>query len=235
MYWEQADLYEETLDCGTMPIEEFIDCINNGEIPLFAPEGSSTGGWRSSGETFLETFQARMRCNNLGMWAIVFHEWVKELAKWIDHRQCLEIMAGAGWLAKALKQCDISITATDDFSWNTEQHAKIAPVFPISNYEASKAIININADILIVSWPPYDCNAIVKACEVWGTEKPIIYIGEDQGGCNATDAFFERFKLIKNHPDISMKSWNGIHDHVKIGYWQTIPHNNFQNTDNPQA
>jgi len=227
MYWGQAGLHkEDTSDCGTMPIEEFIDCINNGEIPLSAPEGSSKGGWHLNCEEFLKMFQARKRCNELGMWAIVFHEWVKELAKWIGNRQCLEIMAGAGWLAKALKQCGVNIIATDDFSWKKEQHAKIAPVFPISNYEASKAIININADILIVSWPPYCCNAIVKASEVWGTEKPIIYIGENQGGCNTTDAFFERFKIIQNHPHIPIKSWNGIHDYVRIGYWQTTSNDN---------
>ncbi len=232
MYCEQADLHQkETLDCGTMPIEEFIDGLNNGEIPLSAPEGSCTGGWHFNCEDFLKTFQARQKCNELGMWAIVFQEWVKELAKWIEHRQCLEIMAGAGWLAKALKQCGINIIATDDFSWKTKQHAKIAPVFPISNYEASEAIININADILIVSWPPYGCHAIVKACEVWGSEKPIIYIGENQGGCNATDAFFDSFKVIQNHSNIPLKSWNGIHDYVRIGYWQTTSHNHSQNTN----
>jgi hypothetical protein len=220
MYWEEADLHKtETSDCGTMPIKEFIDCISNEEIPLSAPEGSSRGGWQlDDSETFIKTFQGKKRCNELGMWAIVFHEWVKELAKWIGNRQCLEIMAGAGWLAKALKQYDINIIATDNFSWPKKPHAK--PVFPISNYEASEAIQTINADILIVSWPPLGSDAIVKACEVWGSEKPIIYIGENQGGCNATDAFFDRFKLIPNHPNIPIKSWNGIHDYVRIGYWQ---------------
>jgi hypothetical protein len=221
MYWGDADLHKKgTLDCGTMPIKEFISCINNGEIPLFAPEGSSRGGWHLNCGDFLKTIQGKTVCNELGMWAIVYHEWVKELAKWIGNKQCLEIMAGAGWLAKGLKQCGVNIVATDNFSWNKTQHAKVKPVFPIGNYEASEAIMNINAEILIVSWPPYGCHAIVKACEIWGTEKPIIYIGENQGGCNATDAFFERFKLIQNHPDIPIKSWNGIHDYVRIGYWQ---------------
>jgi hypothetical protein len=217
-----------TSDCGTMPLEEFIGCIKNGEIPLFAPEGSSRGGWNFSKKhkDFLKAFHGKECCNELGMWALVYHEWVKELAKWIGNRQCLEVMAGIGWLAKCLKQYDVNIIATDDFSWKKQQHAKVEPVFPISNYEASEAIMNINADILIVSWPPYCCNAIVKACEVWGTEKPIIYIGENQGGCNATDDFFDRFKTIENHPDIPIKSWGGIHDYVIIGYWQPTTSNN---------
>ncbi len=62
---------------GTMPIEEFIGCIKNGEIPLYAPEGTSRGGWDFKRDYF-KTFQAKTRCNKLGMWAIVYHEWVKD-------------------------------------------------------------------------------------------------------------------------------------------------------------
>lgn len=85
---------------------EFMDSIYNGEIPLFAPKGSSKGGSnRDIAYIYSQKYwQCRDECITLGMWAIVFHEWVKELAKWIGNRQCLEIMAGAGWLAKALKQ-----------------------------------------------------------------------------------------------------------------------------------
>ena len=74
--------------------------------------------------------------------------------------------------------------------------------------------------ILVVSWPPYESNTIVEVCEEWGLERPIVYIGEDQGGCNAPDAFFDKFDKDEEAPHMPLLAWPGIHDYVAIGYWK---------------
>ena len=47
------------------------------------------------------------------MWSLVDSVWTRDLADWIDQRICLEVMAGASWLAKALSAHGSSLVATD--------------------------------------------------------------------------------------------------------------------------
>lgn len=151
------------------------------------------------------------------MFAIVTRDWVNELARWIGDRKCLEIMAGAGWLAKALNEAGIDVIATDDLSWTYHAKPEKKHVFPIENLNAITAVnTHQDADVLIVSWPYMD-NDVVEAIAAWGNEKPIVYIGEDKGGCTATDTFFDHFKENKV---IYIPQWPGIHDFCAIGHWE---------------
>jgi hypothetical protein len=152
------------------------------------------------------------------MWAIVSQEWTTQLAEWIGERKVLEIMAGAGWLAKALSDCGVNIVATDSGDWD-ERHDKMMRLYPIKKHDAANAVRLFDADILICSWPPYGSDAICDAATVWGTERPIIYIGEGDGGCNAPEEFWEHFREMDNAPNIPLISWDGIHDHIFFGHY----------------
>lgn len=77
-----------------------------------------------------------------------------------------------------------------------------------------------DADILLVSWPPLEDETINSVCVEWGTKRPIVYIGEGEGGCNAPESFWQRFWVWRDAPEIELMSWEGIHDHVHIGYWR---------------
>jgi hypothetical protein len=203
----------------TMDIKAFLDCIQQGIIPDSSPDGLTSGGrsYQKLLDAGFPYWQAREICIKFGMWAIVDKIWTKDLAEWIGQRKVLEVMAGAGWLAKALADCGVKIMATDDYSWDKDTHKEIKRVYPIQNLHALEAITIIEADILLCSWPPYEDDTILQAARLWGPERPIIYIGE-WNGCNTVPEFFDHFQTIACQ--FPMVSWDGIHDHVFIGYYR---------------
>lgn len=199
-----------------MDLTSFLNCIEQGIIPDSAPDGLEPGGWGLR-RFDLGYFEARDICISYGMWAIVDKRWTRALAEWIGDRKVLEIMAGAGWLAKALNDYGVGITATDDYSWDN-RHSKAKRVYPVKCAHCLEAISKYPADILICSWPPYGEDAITAAARLWGPEKPIIMIGESRGGCNAPDDFWAGYEA--EPADFPMVSWDGIHDFVHIGYFR---------------
>lgn len=191
---------------------EFIEYLDKGEIPPSPP---------ILDRRRLEDFQARGAATKRGMWALVYKDFARELAAWIGDRKVLEVMAGRGWLAKALSDEGIEIVATDDNSWDN-RHSKAAPVFPVRPIDAVEAVLEVEADVLIMSWPPYGDEIATRVLEAWGESGPIVYIGEGYGGCNAPDSFFQRWRSLS--VVIPLASWDGLHDGVDIGYYVPIPH-----------
>ena len=204
-----------------MDIDAFMHCIKHGKIPPSAPDGMDEHGWARPKWYDSDSHRgwtARTECTERGMWAIVDRPLAQALATYIDGRQVLEIMAGAGWLAKALSDEGVSIIATDSQEWDA-RHDKMARVYPVEQLEASEAIAHYpHAEVLIVSWPPYGEGAVVEAGQCWGSGRPIIYIGEGQGGCNAPDEWWDHFDHDAS-VQIALMSWCGMHDHVWVGYW----------------
>lgn len=193
-------------------ISEFIAYVKRYEIP---PSGPRVYDWQHP--NFAENYTARGECTKRGMWAIVDMEWTRKLAHWSGARQVLEVMAGKGWLAKALSLHGVNIVATDNMGW-TNMHSDPTYLFPVEKLGARAAINKYpNADILLISWPPYDDPEIMKVCKAWGSNRPIIYIGEGQGGCTAIDGFFEHFY---EEDTLYIPQWDGIHDYITIGYYR---------------
>ena len=195
-------------------IETFLESLRRGEIPQGPPVGTSSYGnnWNIGD---IDSYKARDEVTARGMWAIVDKIWTKKLADWINNHLCLEVMAGAGWLAKALTEYGVNIIATDNGTWD-KRHSKMQIVYPIEKLSAIASVRKYSdRDILIVSWPPYGDMAICRFCKKW-TGKPIIYIGEGNGGCNAPDEFFKHFHY-SDTVNIPMMAWNGLHDSVLIG------------------
>lgn len=199
-----------------MNLKSYLTCIKNGQIPAEAPDGLTPGGygWNTLG---MEYYEARSECTRRGLWMVIAQDWTKNLAQWIGSRKVIEVMAGGGWLAKALAEQGIDIVATDDYTWD-DRHKQMKRLYPVRKMTATRAA-HLPGDILLVSWPPYGDKAICRACKVWGSNRPILYLGEDKGGCNAPDLFFQNFQPIE-HPDFGLVSWDGIHDEIQIGYWR---------------
>ena len=197
-----------------MHIDTFLRYVNRGLIPPESPDGLDEHGH----SMLTRNYKARDSCTARGMWAIVTLAWTERLAEWIEGRNVLEIMAGAGWLAKAFNHYGVDVKATDNGDWD-DRHDKMKMVYPVEKFEASKAVEKYNewADVLVVSWPPYGEQAICDACDAWGSERPIVYIGESDGGCNAPDEFWKRFRESQDAPSVPLMSWSGVHDRVFIG------------------
>ena len=208
-----------------MQLEDFMECIEVGEVPPESPDGLTGDGLEWNGplddsHSYGDYLRARTACIEKGMWALVEQQWTAELSRWIGTRRTVEIMAGRGWLAKALAGHGIRIIATDNGSWSSS-HGGAVPVFDVWRFEAVEAVRTFNkeADILLVSWPPYGDRAICRAAEEWGEERPIIYIGESRGGRNAPEEFFDAFQWLKGLK-FPLKSWYGFYDNVYIGYYK---------------
>lgn len=201
-------------------MEKFLTEVDAGEVPKKFP---LSGNGHDISVNHVFEFKCRRFCTRRGMWAIVDLDWTKRLANWIGERSVLEIMCGAGFLAKALRAHGVRVCASDNRKLkNLSAFNKMEDVTPIVYLEASRVVRESpNCDILLVSWPPYEDSALNQACDLWGTDRPIIYIGEGSGGCTADDEFHDNFE---DHPNkwrkpIRIPQWEGIHDYAQIGYW----------------
>ena len=205
---------------GTLPIEmqgqilQMMKYIDRGEIPPKAP-GFMFQDLISQlrVDTYSATHPWRDLVTDRGMWAFVDLEWTKQLADFLQGRRVLEVMAGMGWLAKALAQHGVNIVATDNHVNRRRGHHLGEPVYPVKHRNADR-YLRKNADsydALIISWPPFG-EAI--DCDLWGTKKPVIYIGEGHGGCTGTDEFHDRFEIDQV---IRIPHWPAIHDDCFIG------------------
>jgi len=204
---------------GTIDPEQFLELVRHGQVPPRAPHGCSPFGHDFLPfEMSMAGYHLKDKLRQLGMFAVVDQYWTRQLADWIGTRKCLEIMAGWGWLSKALSEHGVDIIATDDYSWNN--YETIKQVHPIEKLEACAAIQeHPNAEVLLCSWPYMD-NDFTTACKAWGSQRPIIYIGEGYGGCTADDEFHDGFVELEPSVKIDILAWSGIHDHVQIGHWE---------------
>jgi uncharacterized UPF0146 family protein len=196
----------------TLNLHEYYQYIQRNEIPPFPPKNINSFNY----------FEYRTKITTkYNLWTIIDKIWTKELANFINNNTVLEVMSGAGWLAKALLEHNIDIIATDNYDkhYNSSNVNLVHDVEKIDARDAVKKYKDVT-DILLICWPPYNGVAILDVCQMWGPNKPIIYIGENYGGCNAPDEFFEHFQEIDNPPAIPMHRWYGIHDYVMIGHYK---------------
>lgn len=174
-------------------------------------------------DSTLQSYKERDKWLKLGMFAFVCWDWVIPFTAWIGNRRCLEVMSGAGWLAKALREKNIDIIATDDYSWGKRKGWPV--VSEVIEMNAMSAILNYahQCDILIISWPYMNDDAYhaIKAAHDTNPTMLVVYIGEGDGGCTASDRFFEHFEEIEqqefNEIKDQFKSWWGIHDTISVG------------------
>ncbi len=150
------------------------------------------------------------------MWAIVDKSWTAELTRWLGTRRVLEIMAGRGWLAKVLSEHRVAVAATDNFGW----HGELPLVYPVQQKDAPLAAQDPEAEVLIVSWPHMDDSELLhQACLNWGTARPIVYIGENSGGCTADGRFWDHFRPLESAPKIVLPHYPGLSDELLIGHY----------------
>ena len=221
-----------------MPMKA-IDLIN--ENIKLAKEKKIPETWdftelKHSYSSICTTFEFRTSFIKQGSYAAISKNWVNALAKWIGNRKCLEVGAGYGMLAKALKDAGVFIKASDNRSWcnglwqNGEKHC-FTKVLKYSAKAAIKRYGN-NTDILILCWPPYVTNFttvlqkrkneliasnVVKQFKEFNPKGLVVYIGESMYGCTADDEFFNVVKFIKSNKKFNIaaglfQSWPGLYD-----------------------
>ena len=87
--------------------------------------------------------------NKKGIYCFYSHELLTELARLIGGRPCLEIAAGDGTLARLLRDRDVDVRATDDYSWDVVRVAD-----DVERLDAARALRRYQPQVVLCSWPP---------------------------------------------------------------------------------
>lgn len=154
---------------------------------------------------------------------LITQEVIAELKIRFESRKILEVGAGTGYLAKLLQDLGINIKPTDTNDWakngNSYYRNWNQSFTEVEEIDALEAIDKYGDeyDTVLISWPPYLkplAYDVLTKCLEKGLK--LIYIGEDEGGCTADDAFF-RLVEEKCDMDVFADSYTpfwGIHDRI---------------------
>lgn len=153
-------------------------------------------------------------------YALIYDEWIKELATFIGSKKVLEVMSGTGALAATLRSHGVDIKCTDNRSWDVAQPDKCSPWCEVEELDCIEAVNKYGADVdfILMSWPPYDepqANQVLLEMRKVNPNCRLIYIGESYGGCTADDEFFSN-AVECEYPNISYLNINWFHDDVLI-------------------
>jgi hypothetical protein len=131
----------------------------------------------------------------------------------------VSVGCGSGFIEAAFRKYGIDVIATNAHR-PTKNPYEFAThwIDDIKYLPGSTAVKKYSDRAVFMSWPCYKgywATNVLKAISEVG--RYFIYIGEDYGGCNATNSFFD----ILSHSFFSMSSppipqWSGIHDYCTI-------------------
>ena len=142
-----------------------------------------------------------------------FMQAIVRMASDLKIKKTAELCCGGGWLSYWLKHYGLNVQSSDNQSWH--KVFKLSPQ-PIVKMDAAKYVRMYPVQLYILSWPDYGSDV---AYRVWRSMKRgqyLLFIGEDEGGCTANDAFFKAVRS-KEISDIwglekNFIAFWGIHD-----------------------
>jgi len=197
------------------------------EIPIkpFTFEDYFNGKKRNSVMDDVRSLWLRNYYISQGMFAFVSWRWVKPLTEFVGKKKVLEVMAGRGILAYALRELGVDIIATDDFSFAraSDNSPWDTPVTEVLEMDALEAIEEYGSQIeyLLVSWPYPNMalKTIRKMYEV-NPNAQVIFIGEFTPA-NICSNFEKHFIEIDN-PEFDLVSasyehWEHVNDRIYLG------------------
>lgn len=137
----------------------------------------------------------------------------------------VEVGAGLGYWASLVEKAGGDILAYD-LKVNEQGHVKhymtgkfVEPFCSVQQGDAESVVELYSDRTLFLCWPPYDRDmaylCLKKYVECGG--KTLVYVGEDEGGCTANDAFFKLlYSLNPVEENIPIPSWFMVHDYMTV-------------------
>jgi len=203
-------------------MNEIIDNIYKGKIPASYPNDIIN-------DDTLDKYILREMYTHRVSWCLISNNWLNPLYNFIEGSKCIELYAGLGLLSKELKKRGLDITPYDNMSWEmTKLGNKFTNVINKNAIDALKEYENDSLDYIIMSWVPYEdesCVKVLKYLKHHQQKAIIIWIGEDFGGCNGCEEFFEntidvsynkKYKDACNFINKKFQRWNAIYDKVSF-------------------
>jgi len=155
------------------------------------------------------SFAARNELVQRYAWSIPSPRAIEAL---VSRGPIVEVFAGTGSWASLIKKAGGDIIATDSLPGRNHWCKVEEPYTDISQLDAVKAAKMYPERMLFMSWPPMNEAAYRCLRAYRGTR--LAYIGEDAGGCTATDDFFAELEdprwLLEE--TIRIPQWFGLHD-----------------------
>ena len=145
-------------------------------------------------------------------WAIPNEEAINVITK---YSPVVEIGCGTGYWARLLVENGCEITPVDKYIKNNpyEHEIKWTHILEGDEDELTETPSDTN---LFLCWPPYD-EPIAYNCLKKFKGKYLIYVGENRGGCTATDDFFDELESNwEKIETVCIPRWAGIHDTLKV-------------------
>lgn len=192
-------LGRENVEAIKEEAEKLFKCIENREIP----ESISTLFLNS---TFGKTAFREYYITEVGF-NVVTKEFARGLTdKLLKDKKCLEVMSGTGALAKALRECDVDIIATDDYSGITFYPLSDRLWTEVEKLDSLEAVKKYGKDIdyLLMSWVPNHSEIGYETMKLLHEINPdckLIIIGEEYAFfCStSTEKFRENINIIDSY------------------------------------
>lgn len=145
---------------------------------------------------------------------------MRRLAKFIAGDTVLEVGAGRALWARLLLSYNVNVIPTDACTPLTSGYPPLKTsddtFMPVRALTAIEAVSTIDANVLMLVWPPYDTVMASDALSRFTGEK-VVYIGEGSGGCTADKAFHEQLESDwSSAGSVTIPQWPGIHDCVRL-------------------
>ena len=177
-----------------------------------------SGGWEEAPGDFRTRYELRDHLRKQYGFAIPNEQALDLL---VSLSPIIEIGAGTGYWAYLLQQRGADVLAYDrkppreGKNWYGMAREWVA----VEKANAKQALVGGHADrTLFLCWPPYDDPMADTALRLYQGDG-VVYVGEDEGGCNATGTFFRRLErwgdLVRT---VDLPQWPGIHD--DLFYWR---------------
>lgn len=123
-------------------------------------------------------------------WCIVTRETAEVLGYFLRDKSVVEVFAGKGYVANALRQAS-GLTRRTYKAYDTCTGYFTDRRYPgVTKRNAFTAPIK-KADVIMMAWPPYDTNHAERIAKKMVAGQWLVYNGEGSGGCTGNDAFYD--------------------------------------------
>ncbi|WP_413627830.1 SAM-dependent methyltransferase [Fructilactobacillus vespulae] len=135
-----------------------------------------------------------------GMWAYISSGFTAELAKFLNGRPALEVMAGNGYISQGLQNNHAQIIATDSLTWTHENQTGKQTVVPVEQLTALEAYEKYKdqVDFIIMCWSPDGLPIDMELLNsIRNDDYPVqlLVIGEQNGATNSPE-FWQTAKFV---------------------------------------